>query len=83
MVKGTSEIQTGPQRTNKPLRWTMLLIDMTKVISFCCQNFQPILWGFSVGNILVSIQPKSFGVIGNLLYAGNVKNQCCWTPSIL
>ena len=43
--QGECEIQTRPQRQNKPLRWTILLIDMIKVISFCCQNFQPILLG--------------------------------------
>ena len=42
--QGESEIQTRPQRENKPLRWTILLIDMIKVISFCCQNFTG--WGF-------------------------------------
>ena len=42
--QGESEIQTRSQRENKPLRWTILLIDMIKVISFCCQNFTG--WGF-------------------------------------
>lgn len=44
MVRETSELQERPPRENKPLSWTILLINMTEVICFC-YSFQPILWG--------------------------------------